>query len=123
MLHAPSSLLKGEALTMPSSTAAMIACEQCRRAAGSGDTRLQLFRTTTRGRDRVPAMPPMGSKSTILQHNIWMAALMLQNLHINSFHGGLGKHRPQGRWEGYVAILRAVLTEKSPHESSFWMVV
>ena len=37
--HAPPSLLKDEALTMPSSTSAMIACEHRRRAAESGDTR------------------------------------------------------------------------------------
>jgi hypothetical protein len=38
----------------------------------------------------------------IPQHNLRNEALMLRDFHINSPYGRLGKHPPQGRWEGYV---------------------
>jgi hypothetical protein len=38
----------------------------------------------------------------IPQHNLRNEALMLRDFHINSSYGRLGKHPPQGRWEGYV---------------------
>jgi hypothetical protein len=38
----------------------------------------------------------------ILQHNLRNEALTLQDFHINSPYGRLGKHPPQGRWEGDV---------------------
>jgi hypothetical protein len=38
----------------------------------------------------------------IVPHNIRNDAIMLQDFHINSPYGRLGKHPPQGRWEGYV---------------------
>ena len=47
-------------------------------------------------------MPPKRSKYNIVQHNLWNAALMLQNFHLNSPYGRLGEHPAQGRWEDYV---------------------
>jgi hypothetical protein len=38
----------------------------------------------------------------IPQHNLRNEALMQRDFHINSPYGRLGKHSPQGRWEGYV---------------------
>jgi hypothetical protein len=38
----------------------------------------------------------------ILQQNIRDETIMLQDFHINRPYGRLGKHPPQGRWEGYV---------------------
>jgi hypothetical protein len=45
----------------------------------------------------------------IVQHNIRNEAIMLQDFHINSPDGRLGKHPPQGRWEGYVEADRGQL--------------
>jgi hypothetical protein len=47
-------------------------------------------------------MPPKRSQYNNLQHNLWNAALMLQNFHINSPYGRLGEHLPHSRWEAYV---------------------
>jgi hypothetical protein len=38
----------------------------------------------------------------ILQQNLRNEAIMLQDFHINRPYGRLGKHPPQGRWEGDV---------------------
>jgi hypothetical protein len=38
----------------------------------------------------------------ILQQNLRNEAMMLQDFHINRPYERLGKHSPQGRWEGDV---------------------